>query len=280
MVLNPMFGYREFGVAVNSPDVGKMFNHMASAAGCECTPLTQKSLPEALLHEGRHRWPICIGMADKPQRALLHELVEVGGDRRCIVKTNWWQLRTLVIQDWYGIESTSSRQLSAAAMQLVPGILPTYLSNLLSRQCRLESTATEQLELILDDMQSWLVELNVEPVVFVEARKLLRTDKAESIRDLVCSMIVEGYAQVIPGTPSREHIARIDTDLFVPEELFLGFVDKKTGLNLDPSLIAKPLEVADVLGASHNKRRIRGWSIKEKWLADRLVALRVVEVNG
>lgn len=268
MALNPMFGYREVGVAVNSPDVGKMFTQMASAAGCLCPPLSQKSLPDALVQESRHNWPICIGMADKAQRVLLRELVESNSDRRCFVKTNWWQARQLVLQGWFGLESTASRGLSEAAMQLVPGIVPTYLANLLGRQSKLESKADEPLQLVLDDMQAWLTDLNCETAVFESARKLILTDRANAVRDLVCSMVMEGFATIVPHTLSREHITRQADGLVIPEELFLGFLDKKSGLNLDPSL------VASALGTSHNKRQVKGWLINEGWLAERLAQLR------
>lgn len=271
--LNPVFGYQEIGAALNIPDAGKMLNQIAQAAGCLTFPLTTKSLPEALEQEQRHRWPIAVGLVDKPQKQLLREYTEALSDRRCLVKANWWQVRTLVLQGWLGLETGCKTPLSLPALKLVPGILSTYLASLLSRNCAFVSKADRPLALVQDDLRYWLEDLNVDSTVLQESHRLFIAAES-SFCDLLCSMLTDGYTQIVPAEFSPDSITRTGQELFIPQAVLLGFIDKKTGLDLAAETISQHA------GALVSRKQIKGWLVPEKRLATQLAALRADSGNG
>jgi hypothetical protein len=260
-LISPMYGYAPKGCAVHIPDGGRILNTIAGVTGCLSFPLTQKSIADALENEERHNWTTVVGMADKPQKALLRQFVEAGDERKCLVKVNAVQANVLAMQGWTSWNIESNASLSLPALELLPKLVPSYLANLMKRQGRMQSNAHTPLDLVFEDLQKWLQTLHADAEVVCRARDTVTNTTLASTQTLMRGLLVEGHVQIVPEG-FGDGAVRTAAGVFVPQELVLSYLDKRTGLDVSAEQISTALAESKVVRAAKH-----GWCIDEKWLA-------------
>lgn len=270
-ILAPVVGVRTVGLAVVTESCESLVQAACASCGCNYVPLTRKSFDLARDEEYRHNWPVMIGLADQAQKVLLRELLDSSTEaRNCIVRANWWQGRTLLLQGWNMLEAEADGIPAKLAME-AHKLLPAYLKNFFERQLTIDSSATGLVQRVADDVCVWLESVHADTTVVREAAGLLRYGSEvndDLVGEMLCNLLVEGKAQIVPQEfADTNSIIRTKQGLFIPRSLLENVVDKKTAIDLDWEKVSSQLAEAKKLVGEVEIQGHPGIIVEEGWLA-------------
>ena len=262
----------------------------AEALGCRALAISQHDSDAFVKTVGaalkEHAWPVLIRRVAK--HILGQDGVAVAGQfRRCLIATTAGPAACAVLHGNCGVielDAGEARTPSRNRLHTLGAALLAYLQNLLTRRAALPP-GKDLRERVQEDVTTWFTSLGGRALALTKLKDAAIWPDNSPGWELGYFVANAAQADVcgMSPDPDKPRIAKITRDrlnlvrqprrqkVFLPREIFQGFMETHRFRSLEIAEIERLFEAADVSAAPAICRSIPGWNIPEVWFDEQLV---------